>query len=90
MENHFHLEKLDLEDLVLEEDHHQSKMLQPETLLNRLLQMVLLRKRQWQLRLKLQAFLYLEILVLVGLEILDQAVQLLDNKLPLGKRLKQH
>ena len=90
MENHFHLEKLDLEDLVLEEDHHQSKMLQPETLLNRLLQMVLLRKRQWQLRLKLQAFLYLEILVLVGLEILDQAVQLLDNKLPLVKRLKQH
>ena len=90
MENHFHLEKLDLEDLVLEEDHHQSKMLQPETLLNRLLQMVLLRKRQWQLRLKLQAFLHLEILVLVGLEILDQAVQLLDNKLPLVKRLKQH
>ena len=90
MENHFHLEKLDLEDLVLEEDHHQSKMLQPEKLLNRLLQMVLLRKRQWQLRLKLQAFLHLEILVLVGLEILDQAVQLLDNKLPLVKRLKQH
>ena len=90
MENHFHLEKPDLEDLVQEGDHHPSKMLQPEKLLNRLLQMVLLRKRQWQLRLKLQAFLHLEILAPVGLEILDQAVQLLDNKLPLGKRLKQH